>query len=46
MQMKRKLLLLLASCSVVVLITLPVSDIVGKPIQQQLIETMGHGPGG
>jgi hypothetical protein len=46
MQMKRKLLLLLASCSVVVLITLPVADIVGEPLQQQLIQTMGHGAGG
>lgn len=46
MQMKRKLLLMLASFSIVVLITIPVADLVGKPIQQQTIQTMGHGAGG
>lgn len=45
MQMKRKLLLLLVSISFVVLTTMPITDIVSKPIQQQAIETMGHGTG-
>lgn len=45
MQMKRKLLLLLASCSIVVLIAIPEAQIVGEPVQQQLIQTMGHGTG-
>lgn len=46
MQVKRKLLLLLASCSIAVLITVPVAQIVGKPVQQQMIQVMGHGSGG
>lgn len=45
MQMKRKLLLMLASFSIFVLITIPVADLVDKPIQQQMIQTMGHGTG-
>lgn len=45
MQMKRKLILMLASCSIVVLITMPLAEPASKPIQQQMIETMGHGTG-
>lgn len=45
MQMKRKLLLMLASFSIVVLVTMPAADIASKPILQ-MIQTMGHGAGG
>jgi hypothetical protein len=45
MRMKRKILILLASCSLALLIIVPVESIVDKPIQQ-MVQPMGHGGGG
>lgn len=44
--MKRKLLLLLATVSFIIFITIPEPHMMDKSLQQQSIQTMGHGPGG
>lgn len=46
--MKRKLIMLLASCSLAAVIIIPVGtiDSVANSSTQMLIQTMGHGYGG